>query len=267
MITLQNQQSVKYPPVIPINRLLMCLLLIIPLSTLANAENRDREKKAIEIIQRIEDMYRGTSSYAEFSMTIQTPHWQRTMSMEAWSKGLDNSFIRIISPKKEAGITTLKINNEMWNFFPKINKTIKVPPSMMMGSWMGSDFTNDDLVRESRLTEDYRLTLIEEARTYTITLIPKENTATVWAKITIVVNKYTLHPQSQTYHDESGTAVRVLEYSNLQHYNGTELPSTMTMTPLNKNQHRTTVTYITLNLGSEVDDSLFSLRNLKKRNR
>ena len=107
------------------------------------------------IIKRIDQLYRSETSEAEMEMHIVTPHWERTLAMHVWTEGMDKTFIRITAPKKEQGVATLRIGNEMWNYLPKTNKVMKIPPSMMMGSWMGSDFTNDDLVRESSMLEDY----------------------------------------------------------------------------------------------------------------
>ena len=112
--------------------------------------------------------------------------------MTSAAMGNEQSFIRILTPKKDRGISTLKLDSEMWNYFPKINKVIKVPPSMMMGSWMGSDFTNDDLVKETTLTDEYDLSLTTTQNQYTITLEPREKTVTVWGKIEYVVDSLSL---------------------------------------------------------------------------
>ena len=120
-----------------------------------------------ELIREIDRLYRAETSYTELEMEIVTPHWQRTLAMYGWSEGMDNTFLRITAPRKEKGVATLRIDNEMWNFLPKTNKVMKIPPSMMMGSWMGSDFTNDDLVKESSLFEDYRYEAIPPVATKT----------------------------------------------------------------------------------------------------
>ena len=122
-------------------------------------------------------------------MEIVTPHWQRTMAMDAWSIGMDKTFIRIKSPAKDKGIATLRIENEMWNYLPKTNKVIKVPPSMMMSSWMGSDFTNDDLVREFSLFEDYSYEMIRPENAVDsllyVNCIPREDLPVVWGNVVI----------------------------------------------------------------------------------
>ena len=140
----------------------MILFFSLPAS-LAYGANR-----AIEIIDSMEVLYQGQSSSAIMTMIVETPQYRRTMEMQISSFGTEKSFIRILSPRKDRGIATLKLDMEMWNYLPKINKVIKVPPSMMMGSWMGSDFTNDDLVKQTTLTEEYTLTLEETDELYTI---------------------------------------------------------------------------------------------------
>ena len=108
-----------------------------------------------EVLRKVDDLYRGTTSRGKVEMTVETPDWKRSMNMKIWSEGMNKTFVVILSPAKDAGVATLRVNRDMWNFFPGINKTLKVPPSMMMGSWMGSDFTNDDLVKESTFLDDY----------------------------------------------------------------------------------------------------------------
>src|SRR6056297_2767371 len=110
---------------------------------------------AREIVQKADQLLRGESSYAEIKMLIHRPKWERTIEMKSWSKGDKYSLVYITAPAKERGQVFLKRENEMWNWLPSINRTIKIPPSMMMQSWMGSDLTNDDIVNESSLVKDY----------------------------------------------------------------------------------------------------------------
>ncbi|MDA0761433.1 MAG: outer membrane lipoprotein-sorting protein, partial [Proteobacteria bacterium] len=120
-----------------------------------SALSAESAKLPIDIIDEMEQLYRGDSSNSRITMVVETPRYKRTMQMAGQSMGKEFGFFRILSPKKDRGIATLKRDEEMWNYFPKINKVIKVPPSMMMGSWMGSDLTNDDLVKETQLIDAY----------------------------------------------------------------------------------------------------------------
>ena len=199
-------------------------------------------------------------------MRIETPQYQRTLEMAAESIGTKQSFIRILSPKKDRGIATLKLDMEMWNYFPKINKVIKIPPSMMMGSWMGSDFTNDDLVKQTTLTEEYKLQLDETADQYRITLVPKQETVTVWGKIDYVIGKDPLIPLSESFYDDAGVMVRKLTFKEPKEFSGKLLPSVLEMVPLNKAGHRTIVTYEQLEFNPpDVTPEDFTLRNLTSR--
>ena len=154
----------------------------------------------------------------------------------------------------------------MWNYFPKINKVIKVPPSMMMGSWMGSDFTNDDLVKETQLVDAYHLSMTEDDQNYFVTLIPKEQTVTVWGKIEYTVSKDPLLPKAQVFYDEEGSRIREMTFSEPMTLGGRLMPSVMEMRPLNKTGHRTLIIYDDIRFDvAEINDQTFSLRNLKKR--
>jgi hypothetical protein len=231
----------------------------------ANAE-RSKEQRAVDLIDEMEELYRQDSSKASLAMTIETPQYKRTLEMQAISQGVENSFIRIVSPKKDRGISTLKLDMEMWNFFPKINKVIKVPPSMMMGSWMGSDFTNDDLVKQTTLTEEYDLALEETEDQYRITLTPKEQTVTVWGRIDYTIDREQMVPVSQLFYDDDGTLVRRLDFKEPREFSGHLLPSVLEMVPLNKEGHKTIVRYEELEFNPpDVTDRDFTLHNLKSR--
>ena len=236
------------------------LMLCLSLPALAS------EERAREIIDEMEQLYRGDSSDATMTMQVQTPNYNRTLTMSGQSFGKEYGFFRIHAPKKDRGIATLKRDEEMWNYFPKINKVIKVPPSMMMGSWMGSDFTNDDLVKETQLIDAYSLELMETDDEYRVTLIPKEQTVTVWDKIEYTISKNPLLPLSQAFFDEDGEKVRELTFHEPKEYDGKLMPSILEMRPLNKEGHLTRILYddIKFNVPG-ITEATFSLRNLKSR--
>ncbi len=236
------------------------LLLCLSLPALAS------EERAREVIDEMEQLYRGDSSDATMTMQVQTPNYNRTLTMSSQSYGKDYAFFRIRAPKKDRGIATLKRAEEMWNYFPKINKVIKVPPSMMMGSWMGSDFTNDDLVKETQLIDAYSLALIETEDQYKVTLTPKEQTVTVWDRIEYTISKDPLLPLSQAFFDEDGEKIRELTFHEPKEYNGKLMPSILEMRPLNKEGHLTRIMYDDIRFNvPEITKDTFSLRNLKSR--
>lgn len=224
------------------------------------------DTKVDRILDKIDRLYRSEQSTASMTMKIKTPHWEREMKLKSWTRGLKNTFIVIEYPRKDKGVATLKKGNEMWNYFPKINKVIKVPPSMMMGSWMGSDFTNDDLVKENTMKQDYTSKIIlESGSEYKIELVPKKETVTVWGKIILKVEKKRLLPLVQEYYDEKGELVRNMVFSKIKKVAGREIPMLMTLTPLKKKGHKTIVEYTEIDFNTKIKDSFFSKRNLQKR--
>ena len=222
-----------------------------------------------EIIDEIDKLYRSQTSYSAMEMTIKNPNWERTLKLEAWTEGMEKTFFHILSPKKDKGIATLRIGNEMWNYFPKINKVMKVPPSMMMGSWMGSDFTNDDIVKESTYIDDYdsRLLPADGAAPdyYHIELRPKETTATVWGKIVLKVHKESYIPEQIKFFDEKGKQMRTQIFKDIKEFDGRRLPSRLDMVPLNKPGHKTTIHYMEAEFDKKLPADTFSLRNLQKK--
>jgi outer membrane lipoprotein-sorting protein len=223
------------------------------------------EITARELIDRVDKMYRWDSSEGSMTMKVETPDWTREMALEIWSKGEKKTFIRILAPKKDRGVATLRVAKEMWNYFPKINKVVKVPPSMMMGSWMGSDLTNDDLVRETSLVDEYDATLKTLPDSYFLTLVPKAETATVWGRIEMTIDRASSLPIEQTYYNEKGVKVRIQKYLDVKTFDGKKLPSRMEMIPLSKPGNKTSIVYEKIRFNTRPDEEIFSLRNLQKR--
>ncbi|MDX1473630.1 MAG: outer membrane lipoprotein-sorting protein [Reinekea sp.] len=222
------------------------------------------DPKAIELLERVDNLYQQENSHAVMTMEIVTPDFERSMSMESWSIGLDYSLVRVLEPKKERGVSTLKRENDMWNYLPKIRKVIKVPPSMMMGSWMGSDFTNDDLMREGSWVDEFDVTLSEDDTLYTLDLVAKPDTVTVWGAMQIIIDKSNLMPLKQVYFDEDGSAMREMIFSDIKTFGEVTLPTVMELRPLNKPENRTRVIYESLDFEVDRDEDFFSLQNLKK---
>ena len=241
-------------------RQILVLLLCLPLVV------NGSEDQAKSIINEMEKLYRGNSSEVSLTMQVETPQYSRALEIFGQTLGKEIAIFRIISPKKDKGITTLRRDKEMWNFFPKINKVIKVPPSMMMGSWMGSDFTNDDLVQETKLVEEYDLELIIDSETFLIILTPKEETISLWGQIDYLIQKDPLLPLKQSFFDDYGKKVRELVYKDPKLFGERLLPSAMEMVPLNKPGHITKLFYNQIEFEPEgVSEKSFSLRELKKR--
>jgi len=239
--------------------LLFSILIILPTSSaLANED-------AVALLKKVDELFRSTSSFSTMKMQIITPNWHRTLEMQSWTLGMDDTFIRVLSPRKDRGVATLKKDKEMWNYFPKINKVMKVPPSMMMGSWMGSDFTNDDLVREVSLLKEYHVDKKTEGENYRLILTPKQDTVTVWGRIEFVVNQQSLLPLEQSYFNEKGNKVRTMLFSDIREFSGKKMPAIMTMMPLNKTGYKTVIEYVEAEFDLELGDNIFTLRNLQTR--
>lgn len=229
----------------------------------------DQTSDAKAMVKKVDELYRSKSSKALLEMHIETPHWKRTLKMNMWSVGMERTFFRILSPKKERGVATLKLDNEMWNFLPKTNKVIKIPPSMMMGSWMGSDFTNDDLVKEYTFFSDYIFEKVKpgdekEGLTY-IKCTPKEGLPIIWGHILIAIDEKAELPVWQKYYDEKGELVRVMSFKEVKTFGKWTIPSVLELVPVKKKGKKTVIRYIEAEFDVKVDKKIFSLRNLRSR--
>lgn len=235
--------------------------------SLPAAFSQDGNHDINEIVKKIDELYRSESSYSEVEMEIVTPHWQRTLSMKIWTEGMKKTFIRILSPRKEKGVGTLRIGNEMWNYLPKTNKVMKIPPSMMMGSWMGSDFTNDDIVSEISFVDDYTYDFATvdstEKGVLYIKAVPNDGVPVVWAYMVTAVRDTDYLPVWEKNYDEKGRLMRTLIFSDIRPYGSRVLPSTMEMIPANKEKHKTIVRYNHAEFDVPLKGDVFSLRNLR----
>lgn len=225
---------------------------------------------AAAIIKKVEDNLNGKSAVMEFSMTITTKRGDRTMKMKSWAVGTKKSFIKISYPKKDRGITFLKLDTNMWQYVPKIEKTIKIPSSMMGQSWMGSDFTNDDMVKEDSISKDYRAKLLEENdKEYVLELIPTEDAAVVWGKIIFKVSKKYILPKEAIYYDEDGVATRVIYYKDVRKKRDRFYPHRWEIVPLTeeKKGRKTIVEVLSAEFDTEISSSYFTKRALKRYSR
>jgi len=239
------------------------LLLSLSAAVPAYAQTPD----AAAIIKKIEDNLNGKSAIMELSMTVSTARGERTMKMESYSVGNKKSFIKITYPGKDAGITFLKVDNTMWQYVPRIEKIIKIPASMMLQSWMGSDFTNDDLVRESSLSEDYRTRILEEREDgYVLELIPLEDAPVVWGKILMEVSGQYYLPTEVRYFDEDDVLVRILNYSEVKKLDDRYYPTRWIMVPQDedKKDHKTEMSIGRAKFDVDVDPDYFTKRALKR---
>ncbi len=228
-----------------------------------------QEVDAKEIIRIADERMRGASNYSELSMEIIRPEWTRTMVMKSWSKGTEYALVYVLAPAKDKGTVSLKIYNEMWNWLPSIERSIKVSPSMMMQSWMGSDFTNDDLIKQSSIVTDYTHRIVGEDKfqnigCYKIELIPKPDAPVVWGKILTWITKKEYNQLKVEYYDEDGSLVNVMTGYDMKTFDGRLLPSRWEMVPADEPGKKTVMTYKTIDFNVALDDNFFSKQNMRR---
>jgi outer membrane lipoprotein-sorting protein len=246
------------------------LVAFVPLIALTVPRAHARQPEGREILDQVEKLLWGSTVQGEYEMTIATPRWQRTLGLRLWMDRPRRSFVRIVSPAKEAGIGSLRIGTEMWNYLPNVERIVKIPPSMMLQPWMGSDFTNDDLVKESSILDDYTHKVLATVQldgeaVVQVEAVPKPDAAVVWGRIVYWVRRADRMPLKQEFFSERGERVRVLAFSDVRQVGGRTLPTRWAMRPDAKPGHSTTVVLKDAVFDRPVDEEIFSLRNLQKR--
>ncbi len=227
-------------------------------------------QNATEIIKKADEKARGiTSSQGLMKMTIVRPTWQREISIKSWSKGTDYSLMLITAPARDQGTAFLKRDQEMWNWQPSIDRAIKLPPSMMMQSWMGSDFTNDDLIRESSIVVDYEHRLVgteevEGYECYQIELIPKPEAPVVWGRVITWISKDEYLQLKTEFYDEDDYLVNTMLGKEVKEIGGRLLPTRLEMIPAEEEGKMTVVEQLELTFDEPIETSFFSLQNMKR---
>jgi outer membrane lipoprotein-sorting protein len=247
-----------------ISALLVGLLLL----SLGHVSHASDDRLARETVDRVARLFSGKSSIATLQMQIFGENGQRDLTMKIWTQG-DNALVRIISPQKDAGTAILKIGSDVWYYLPKVNRTIKAPSSMTMTSWMGSDFTLDDLVKESGLVRDYSLANSYEGKrgevaVYEYTMTPRPGAAVVWGKIVLQVRQANLMPAWQGFYDEDGKLDRDLSFSDYKTIGGRLMPTRLVMRSLDKPGQQSTIVYEDIAFDVPIGAETFSLPNLKR---
>ena len=239
------------------------LLTTLIISTLSFSQNVD------DIIKKAEDRMKGETSFSEMTITTIRPKWKREMRIKTWTKGDDFSATLIMSPAKDKGSVFLKRKKEMWNYVPSIERTIKMPPSMMSQSWMGTDMTNDDLVKESSLKNDFTKKIlgsemIENLDCYKIELTPKANINSIWGKILIWISKKDYLQLKTKFYDQDHFLVNTILGKEVRMMGGKLIPTVMEVIPSDKKGHMTRIKYTSMQFDLKIDDQIFTTQYMKR---
>ena len=239
--------------------------------TLKNSEilNHEDQLTATEIIKKSEENFRGLSSHATMKMTVVRPKWKKTTTMKTWTLGDEYSMTLVTGPASDKGTAFLKRDSEVWNWQPKIDRVIKMNPSMMSQGWMGSDLKNDDMVRESSIVKDYHHKLLKKVKygddiCYKIELTPKEDAAVVWGKIWILIDtKHFLQLKTEFY-DEDGELVNKFLGTNVKEMGGRNITTKMIIKPADEPNNSTILEYENIEFNVKLNESFFTIQNMKK---
>jgi hypothetical protein len=247
----------------------LSIVVAILLLNQAPAAAQEQSLTPKQILDKVDDLFRSQSSHGFATMNVATAHWKRSLSLEMWSKGKEKSLFRILAPKKEKGTATLRSGNDIWNYLPKVKRVIKLPSSMMAASWMGSHFTNDDLVKESRMADDYTFEItysgeMEGQQIVEVTCHPKPEAAVVWGKVLVRARRTDYLPVFVKYFDEDLRLARTMTFSKVADLGGRNLPTMVSMVPEEKPEESTNIHYKKMEYDLDLEDDFFSLRTLQR---
>ncbi|EHK0034529.1 outer membrane lipoprotein-sorting protein [Vibrio parahaemolyticus] len=225
-------------------------------------------ESAFDIVQKSDQAMRGKSSYSEATMEIVRPDWKRSMTMKSWTKGTELSLVLVTAPAKDKGSASLKRHREMWNWVPSIERVIKIAPSMLSQSWMGSDFTNDDLINQSSIVVDYQHALLgndsfEGDKVWVIEATAKPDAPVVWNKVTLWISQSTYLQRKVEFYDEFDERVNVLTTYDVKELGGRKIATRMEMKPVDKPGNKTIFTTHQAQFDFDINDDFFSQQQMK----
>jgi outer membrane lipoprotein-sorting protein len=219
-----------------------------------------------KLLQRLDDLYRSKSSISRIDIQVTTRRTTRSLRLRAWTRGETHALIVIEAPPKEAGTATLRVGDNLWNYLPRIARTIRVPPSAMLGSWMGTDFTNDDLVKESSLRKDFASRIDRRSESppgWWLRLDVKPGVVGRWARIEMLVSDDDL-PVEERFFDRKGRLARTITFDEVRVLGGRRLPVHMLLTPTDVEGQRTELRYLDIEFDVPIADDMFSLSRLER---
>ncbi|MFT6397587.1 MAG: outer membrane lipoprotein-sorting protein [Bradymonadia bacterium] len=222
---------------------------------------------AEEVMDHLNDLYRSDGAHTRMTMQITTENWERTLEMESWAQGAEQALIVIRAPAREAGTATLKTEEGLWNYAPRADRLMRVPSGMMSEGWMGSHFSNEDVMRESDYNDDYETTLElrdEDGESVLVaSSIPLPSAAVVYTRIDYVMTAQAWIPLRAEFYDED-TLIRTFGYSDVQVVAGRPIPMRLEIIPHETPDESTVIIYEELDLDADVDDSVFTQRGLRR---
>ncbi len=244
-------------------KLIKIILPVLLLSSGISAQN------AYDIVKKSDDKLRSATSFAKIKITAVRPSWSKEMIIKTWTKNSNYSVALVTSPAKEKGIVFLRRDKEVWNYVPSISRTIKLPPSMMTQGWMGTDLTNDDMIKQSSILVDYNHKiageeLIDGYNTWKIVLTPKENAAVIWGKIIMWIDKEEYNQLRGEYYDEDNFLINKLIGSNIKEFDGRKIPSHMEFIPEDNPGNKTLIDYLELNFNTKIPEKYFTTSYMKR---
>ncbi len=245
---------------------LLLLMRVMPVQAVSEqAVENVASNEAREVIVRLQKLLRSDTNIARYTMTVKTADWTRSITMDSWDDRPGKQFfIRVLAPKKDRGVSYLKQGNNLWMYMPKLERDIRIPPSMMLSSWMGSDFTNDDLVKSSSVIDDYTHKLIgRDGKLLTIESIPKEDAPVVWGRLIHVVHSDGI-PLSEEFYDEDGEKVRTLQFADVREVAGRTIPTSWVMLPADEPGKSTELRIDAIEFDPPIPETIFTRANLKR---
>jgi outer membrane lipoprotein-sorting protein len=245
-------------------RFLVCLLVTTSAVALGAITPPPPDPEAL--LQHLDDLYRSKSSIAQIQIDVTSPRTTRTMRLKAWTRGEDEVLVLIEAPPREAGTATLRVGTNLWNYLPRIARTIRVPPAAMLGSWMGTDFTNDDLVKESSLRKDFVARIDRRSESpagWWLTLDVKPDVVGRWARMELLVSDERL-PIEERHFDRKGRLARTMRFDDVRLLGGRRMPAHIVLVPADTEGQKTEMRYLDAQFDVKLSDDTFSLSRLEQ---
>ncbi len=220
-----------------------------------------------QVSETLDTLWTSDASIARVELSVVRPRGTRTLRMKVWTRGTTRALVVVESPERERGTATLRRDRNLWTYLPRVARTMRVPPSMMLSSWMGSDFTNDDLTQSASYREDFNGTIIGHSRDghgWVLRYDAKEGVVGLWKRVDFIINADGTLPILAKYYDRRMRLARTLRFDQVREMGGRRIPTRLTLSPEDRPDEHTELTYLDIEFDAHVPSSTFSLTELER---
>ncbi len=221
-----------------------------------------------EILDRMDAQMTFDSRSSVSRMLIITPEETREKQFRSFARGQEDALLVFDKPRRDAGTKFLKLEGQMWIYFPRTEKTVKLSGHLLRQSMLGSDFSYEDMTENRKMLDDYDGELLDDEDLggepcYVIHLKEKERGMS-YPERRYWVAKSTFLPVREERYAKSGRLLKVARFEDVRQFEDRAYPARIIMEDKLKEGSRTEVVLDEIRFKIPEPEGVFDRRNLRR---